>query len=71
MVAVAHSILITSCYILKDDVPYLDLSGGYFTRRADPNALPTGSWPNSNGSATPSRSKRQRQRRRSELSVTF
>jgi len=34
--AVAHSILIASYHILKDDVPYHDLGGDYFARRADP-----------------------------------
>ena len=33
--AVAHSILIAAYHILKDDVPYHDLGGNYFTRRAD------------------------------------
>jgi transposase len=36
IVAVAHSILIASYHILKDEVPYQDLGGDYFTRRADP-----------------------------------
>ena len=36
IVAVAHSILIASYHILKDDVPYHDLGGDYFARRADP-----------------------------------
>ena len=35
IVAVAHSILIAAYHILKDDVPYHDLGGGYFARRAD------------------------------------
>jgi transposase len=35
-VAVAHSILIAAYHILKDDVPYHDLGGDYFARRADP-----------------------------------
>jgi transposase len=39
IVAVAHSILIASYHILKDDVPYHDLGGDYFTRRADPNRI--------------------------------
>ena len=34
--AVAHSILIAAYHILKGDVPYRDLGGDYFTRRADP-----------------------------------
>jgi transposase len=34
--AVAHSILIAAYHILKDDVPYQELGGDYFTRRADP-----------------------------------
>jgi transposase len=37
--AVAHSILIAAYHILKDDVPYQDLGGDYFTRRADPNRI--------------------------------
>ena len=37
--AVAHSILIAAYHILKDDVPYHDLGGDYFTRRADPARL--------------------------------
>ncbi|MGZ6590217.1 MAG: IS110 family RNA-guided transposase [Solirubrobacteraceae bacterium] len=36
IVAVAHSILIASYHILKSDVPYHDLGGDYFARRADP-----------------------------------
>jgi transposase len=36
IVAVAHSILIAAYYILRDDVPYQDLGGDYFARRADP-----------------------------------
>ena len=39
IVAVAHSILIAAYHILKDDVPYQDLGGDYFTRRADPNRI--------------------------------
>jgi hypothetical protein len=39
IVAVAHSILIAAYHILKDDVPYEDLGGDYFTRRADPNRI--------------------------------
>jgi transposase len=39
IVAVAHSILIASYHILKDDVPYNDLGGDYFARRADPNRI--------------------------------
>jgi transposase len=39
IVAVAHSILIASYHILKDDVPYQDLGGDYFARRADPERL--------------------------------
>lgn len=39
IVAVAHSILIASYHILKDDVPYQDLGGDYFSRRADPERL--------------------------------
>jgi transposase len=34
--AVAHSILIASYHVLKNDVPYQDLGGDYFARRADP-----------------------------------
>jgi transposase len=37
--AVAHSILIASYHILKDDIPYKDLGGDYFARRADPERL--------------------------------
>jgi transposase len=37
--AVAHSILIAAYHILKDDVPYHDLGGDYFTRRADPQRI--------------------------------
>jgi hypothetical protein len=36
---VAHSILIASYHILKNDAPYQDLGGGYFARRADPERL--------------------------------
>jgi hypothetical protein len=36
---VAHSILIASYHILKDAVPYEDLGGDYFARRADPERL--------------------------------
>ena len=39
IVAVAHSILIAAYHILEDDVPYQDLGGDYFTRRADPNRI--------------------------------
>jgi transposase len=39
IVAVAHSILIAAYHILKDDVPYQDLGGDYFTRRADRNRI--------------------------------
>jgi len=34
--AVAHSILVAAYHILQDDVPYQDLGGDYFARRADP-----------------------------------
>jgi hypothetical protein len=34
--AVAHSILIASYHVLNDDVPYHDLGGDFFARRADP-----------------------------------
>jgi transposase len=37
--AVAHSILVAAYHILKDDVPYQDLGGDYFARRADPARL--------------------------------
>jgi len=37
--AVPHSILIAAYHILKDDVPYKDLGGDYFARRADPARL--------------------------------
>ena len=36
IVALAHSILIAAYYILRDDVPYQDLGGDWFARRADP-----------------------------------
>jgi hypothetical protein len=39
IVAVAHSILIAAYHILKDDIPYHDLGGDYFTRRADPQRI--------------------------------
>ena len=39
IVAVAHSILIAAYHILKEDVPYHDLGGDYFTRRADPDRI--------------------------------
>jgi transposase len=39
IVAVAHSILIAAYHILKDDIPYNDLGGDYFTRRADPERI--------------------------------
>jgi transposase len=39
IVAVAHSILIAAYHILKDDIPYQDLGGDYFTRRADPQRI--------------------------------
>ena len=39
IVAVAHSILIASYHILKHDVPYHDLGGDYFIRRADPDRI--------------------------------
>jgi transposase len=39
IVAVAHSILIASYHILKDDVPYHDLGGDYFARRAHPERI--------------------------------
>ena len=34
--AVAHSILIASYHVLKNEVPYQDLGGDFFARRADP-----------------------------------
>jgi len=37
IIAVAHSILIASYHILKDQTPYHDLGGDYFARRADPD----------------------------------
>jgi len=37
--AVAHSILIAAYHVLKDDVPYNELGGDYFARRADPQRL--------------------------------
>jgi transposase len=39
IIAVAHSILIASYHILKDEVPYHDLGGDYFARRADPQRI--------------------------------
>lgn len=39
IVAVAHSILIAAYHILKDDVPYQDLGGDHFARRADPERI--------------------------------
>ena len=36
IVAVAHSILVSAYYILRDNVGYKDLGGDYFSRRADP-----------------------------------
>ena len=39
VMAVAHSILIASYHILKNNVPYQDLGGDYFARRADPERL--------------------------------
>jgi transposase len=39
VVAVAHSILIACYHILKDDVPYKELGGDYFLRRADPDKI--------------------------------
>jgi transposase len=36
IVAVAHSILIAAYHVLNHEVPYQDLGGDYFTRRADP-----------------------------------
>jgi transposase len=39
VVAVAHSILIASYHILKDDAPYHDLGHDYFARRANPDRL--------------------------------
>ena len=37
--AVAHSILVAAYHILKDDVPYQELSGDHFARRADPERI--------------------------------
>jgi transposase len=39
IVAVAHSILIAAYHILKDELPYQDLGGDYFARRADPERI--------------------------------
>jgi len=39
IVAVGHSILVAAYHILNDEVPYQDLGGDYFTRRADPERL--------------------------------
>jgi transposase len=37
--AVAHSLLTASYHILKDEVPYQELGGDYFARRADPERI--------------------------------
>jgi transposase len=37
--AVAHSILIASYHVLNNNVPYQDLGGDYFARRADPERI--------------------------------
>jgi transposase len=37
--AVAHSILIAAYHILKDNVPYRELGGDYFARRANPDLI--------------------------------
>jgi hypothetical protein len=39
IVAVAHSILVAAYYILRDEVPYLELGGDYFVRREDQERL--------------------------------
>ena len=39
IVAVAHSILVAAYYILRDEIPYQDLGGDYFARRADPERI--------------------------------
>jgi len=39
IIAVAHSILIASYHILKDQTPYHELGGDYFARRADPDRI--------------------------------
>ncbi len=39
IIAVAHSILIASYHILKNETPYHDLGSDYFARRADPQRL--------------------------------
>lgn len=39
IVAVAHSILVSAYYILRDGQPYEDLGGDYFLRRENPEHL--------------------------------
>ena len=39
IVAVAHSILVASYYILSEEKPYEDLGGDYFIRREDPERV--------------------------------
>jgi hypothetical protein len=39
IVAVAHSILVTVYYKLRDNVAYHDLGGDYFARRSDPERM--------------------------------
>lgn len=39
IVAVAHSILLSAYYILRDGKPYEDLGGDYFLRRENPEHL--------------------------------
>jgi hypothetical protein len=39
LAAVAHSILVSACHILRDGQPYEDLGGDYFLRRKNPEHL--------------------------------
>jgi transposase len=39
IVAVAHAILVSAYYILRDGQPYEDLGGDYFLRRETPERL--------------------------------
>ena len=39
IVAVAHSMLIAAYHVLADDVPYRELGGNHFARRADPKRV--------------------------------
>jgi len=66
IIAVAHSILIASYHILKDQTPYHDLGGDYFARRADPDRIAKRLIASSNDSATPSHCNRQQVRSSSQ-----